>query len=641
MPELIAPLLAMLIFPILSRSVSWSTILGIVGLYIAILSVAEFIVQWLIGRIAELRKLFIIPVGFALLSFCFFLLPLPISTLRVAIPLFGLASGLILFKVRSISWTFESTKVLATLLGFALLISVNTNIDEMLSSHPLMRTSLFSDNYWFTAMTASLRDGDFNTTIYEKGTGVYHHILGLFPAAFIGAFLDISSHTSLWSMIVPFGIYLSIRILVNFIEWLAKDAIHEKPWLIFLCVVFFVFSYPINPSYLMKLHPNFVWLGPGHTPPTLTTWNSSYIFGIPLVGWYVEAILHERNRLWTSILVFTMFSIMLLWSKVTVYFIVLTGLIIYEVIDHGIYWNRSKLALLTATLVGFGFYFLFYSNSSATFVFDPGYLIEYFSRSSATGTTFKGLLFAVISVLIWGHVKWLLLLTKLRKNMKIVFAFLFVLATCLILMLLFRIHSYGPQGNLMDESSFDLLQFTRSFFMALTVYTTYQLYQLFNTNTSKYACYVRWGSIGFLILVVGGLYIQRYHPSNELTYLQHAWYSEAPNEAANVRDKWKATSSNASYSGQFLSAFDIDRWVCTIRNRQGGYTYSYEHAYRLDLVDSLLKRNSKSDSYKDRLKSEGVEVFIANPDDQPMYDRLEHLGILSRVPGTQWVYEWK
>jgi hypothetical protein len=510
------------------------------------------------------------------------------------------------------------------------------NWKEALSISPVMYKGYFQDFYWFTAMTASIKDFDFSNSNFEQGTGIYHHVLGLFPAAVISSLTKLSSHTALWSVSMPLAIFSAFSAIKMLFEQVNENITIIKQ---ILFLTFFVFLLPINPKAILLGHYNeMIWFGAGHTLPVLPTWAAVYVFSILIVIIIVKT--NDINI--KNILVLMTLMFCLTWSKVTSFFILTSLILLYFVLfEKKIFSNKTKLILISLipSVILIIFY---YSHSSAKFVFEPGQIvIDYLQTNHLTSLNYvKAICFGLATIFIWSNFKAIVFFFN-DKKIKIGFiVFVLCFIFCLVIESVLRIKSFSINGKLMDDSSFDLLQFTRSAFIYFNIFFLISLIYFTNkTETIIKERLIHLGILSYVFVIIISLFQNQKFYITQNNIIQRNWDKNVELELRKYRETKKAMISDIEFSGQFLAAHDINNWYTSIENRNGGYTYSYDFINRYNRLKNFLV-NGKSKIYLNELRIQKVTILVATPNTKFNYLQLVQKGILKKIPHTEWLFTY-
>jgi hypothetical protein len=518
---------------------------------------------------------------------------------------------------------------LVTLILFA-------NWKEVVNTAPLMYTNYFQDFYWFTALTNSISDFNFSNSNFEAGTGIYHHILGLFPAAIIRSLTTLSSHTALWSVTMPLAVFSAYSSIVLIIEQFIQKI---KPIHLLFALLTFVFHFPINPKCFLNGNIcESLWFGTGHTLPVLPTWAAVYCLSILLT----IVLLKSKKFNLINICVVSLLSFMLAWAKITaiVIYYPFIYLFIYFV-ERKLLSNRQGI-LLMSTLPVFLLIVLYYSHSSAKFILEPGQIIIDNLRSS--NISFMNYLLAIgiglVLVVLWIGLKFILLFHSNRVIKKIAISFLITLLLCIFFQVILKIKSFGIAGQILDDSSYDIQQFMRSVFLYIDIFAVLLFCRILSksrTNRRVSKIFIVFSSL-FTLYSITLLFcnVKFYFPNYFIS--KNSWNVEIVRELKEYKVTNKAMISNYEYSGQFLAAHDIDNFYLSIENRNGGYTYSYLNYLKYKDLENFIKCK-KGYEYLRVLENLDVRILIATPNTLKYFKLLSERGLVSKIESSNWLFE--
>lgn len=588
----------------------------------------------------EALRIYLPTIGTYIISILLFpLLLFPTAHIGIiVIALLVVLSVLLDFKQTVFEFNFQKEFVIGAGVSLVILL-VFYRMPEALSATPLMYGSYFQDAYWFTANTASLTDGTFSTSLYEEGTGVYHHVLGLFPAAVISRICGMSTHTALWSIATPFGILCAVFSLMA----LLSQAVGKKPGVITLilglCAI--LFTFPINPNYaLAGRFTEMVWFGPGQTLPVLPTWVSIYVFSCL----FVLLLTHVKEKLNFKMILLGMFlSLGIGWGKVTSYAMFFGAVMLFLVIYERKLFTKRQLLTIAGLLPVILLILTFYSNSSAKFVFEPGYIVTHFGNGTFNGISslIKPLAIAAAALFIWFNIRLLIvagLKDRLIKSLTV--TAVLTLAVCLVLLATLRIKSFNGDGVFMIDTSFDLLQFTRSSFIYIAM-SFGVFYVMLSTGNLVMKTWLK-KTVHFALIIWISIVILTSIPSQIAMHeavIQRPWDTEVIDELKKHPDSKKAMVSSVEYSGQFITAHDIGPFYTCLKDREGGYTYAFDYLDRYDRLQSFIDKNEPS-NYLEELKENKVTILVANPQNISNFLALTNDKVLKRVDNTKWLFTY-
>jgi hypothetical protein len=536
---------------------------------------------------------------------------------------------------RQVNIIFEFKYQLPIILSSLITLVLFANFREIISAVPIMYKSYFQDFYWFTAMTSSIKDFDFTNSNFEDGVGIYHHVLGLFPASYISALTNLSSHTSLWSITMPIALFTAFSSLVFIIQQFFNKVRSSH---LFFALILFTFHFPLNPKCFINGNiEDAVWFGTGHTLPILPTWAAVYTLSVLLI----IVILKSKELNYINILIVSLLTFLLAWAKITAIIVFYPFLFIFLFyIEKRLFSNRQKLLFLSLIPIFFLFQF-YYSNSSAKFIFEPGQIIVD-NLNSTNITPFNllmAILISIISIGIWIGIKWLLLIKSTPLVKKISLSFLITLSFCVFLQTILKIKSFDSIGMVIDDSSYDIQQFMRSAFIYIDIFALLIFYRFLN-NTQRnrtliYTTVVLPIAISLFSIFLLSRNIELYFPYYYTSTSK--WNYQVINDLNRYKHSKKAMISDFEYSGQFISAHDIDNFYLCIENRNGGYTYNYSNTKKYQELNYFLKGKFCLEDTK-YLKNEKIKILIATPKNINDFYGLTNRGLIKKVCKTNWLF---
>jgi hypothetical protein len=516
-------------------------------------------------------------------------------------------------------------------------ISIFANYNEIISSTPLMYYNFFQDFYWFTAMTSSIKDLDFTNSNFEQGTGVYHHILGIFPAAFISSLTKLSSHTSLWSITMPIAIFSSFSSLIVIIEVLLGKI---KMWILIFALIVFVFHFPINPKCFFNGNlSEAIWYGSAHTLPVLPTWAAVYCISVPLI----IVLFKSKEINFLNVFIVSSLTFMLAWAKITSIFVFYPLVLFFLAVTEKKIMSPRQLILIISSVPVILLITLYYSHSSAKFIFEPGQIIiDNLGKNSVSFHNFiLAITISLLTLVIWIGAKWMLFLRTESFNNQAALSFLIVLLICLSIQVFLKIKSFDYYGRVLDDSSYDLQQFMRSTFIYLDIFALVLFVKLLKSLSKNKVdfrsiliilCPATLMSFSIILMVINPFfYFPNYQTSNKF------WDKQVVLELHKFKNTKKAMVSNYQYSGQFIAAHDINNFYLSVENRNGGYTYNYENRERYNRLKSLINEGNPR-TYLTELKKNKVKILIATPITIEKFRKLVKKGWLKEVPNTDWLF---
>ena len=645
-------LFSILFIPILNNTIKPLEILNVIIVVLFLFFQGYFIIDFCFSTY-KISEVFKTGLSIILGSFIsFFLLPY-LSFFDNPIIIIAIIDLIILTIIAArIRITFKFNDWISLLiLSFTFVhIFFQENFIEFTQRLPIQRNDGFMDNYFFAAVVSSLKDGNINNCIYEHNIGVYYHILSFVPAAVLSSIAQIPAHLSLWPIIVPFEIFLAFysifEIASFFIPELEKNIFKSG-------ILFFIFYFliPLNFKNLLTLKLTAVlWNTDPFCMPFLPTWNLFYILSSLILLIIFKTTKYGLKEI---IMLSTLLFLSIL-AKVPGFYVVINFAGIYAMI---VWYKEKDIKLLAGIVIG-GLTSLllvlyFFSKSSGKFVYKPGFLVSYLLEQIhlPTGNPltlwFIGSVLFLILMLIWFNIRIIGInsLPNIKQGFNkiyLILSFIVALLSCFVIANSFRIQNFTNEGVVFNDSSFDLFQFFRAYFILIGIFGSIGIFIfLFRKTQSKIVVYTKiviycWLGFCFLCFIYYQIVTQR-----PTAIINNSWSNEVIKEIERTPHQKLIIQSNILYTGQFLSAFEVGNWYLCNRNTEGGYTGSTSHLIEFDQLDSLLSKYSisYSDSLLINLYKSNVDVFIASPININQTDSLVKIGVLSKIKNTRWLFK--
>lgn len=511
-------------------------------------------------------------------------------------------------------------------------------LPELLSDHPVMYSTHFMDAYYFTSLTSSVLHYGFGHAIFDLDSIMNYHIFGLFPSIFISKLSTVNSHVATWCFGLPFAVVSFVAAFRYFLKYLDLSIVRNVDTSNF-AVLLFVILFPLNPKHLFSLTPwDSVWYGHGHTVPVLHQWASSIIIGIFII------VLHQRYKVKNKFLVVTSLIFLwlfLMWCKVTMVFVLFPLLFLsrFTAITWKIF-NRDDLLLASTVIPSLLFYQFYYGNSMNKLLFHPFWYTEnVFSVPSISLSVFlKSLSILGATILCWVWYKAAIIcVLKIKRNWTLSFGI--VLFFCLVVLFVFRIEQRTFSGVLVRDGSFDLWQFTRTWFLILDVFIVYKLYNSKFWNVKNVNYFFRFFSFFFVFLVL--VYAVKFQIANWNSQIFRAWDREVSQELRYYNGSVKAIISDEEYSGNYLAAYDLTNWFCTILPGQGGYNYGLTargFERYIELKSSICEGNFSEKCLNELLENK-VEILIATPNTINYFNRMEINNQIVKLKNSEYLFK--
>ncbi len=513
-------------------------------------------------------------------------------------------------------------------------------LPELLSEHPVMYSTYFMDAYYFTSLTSSVINYGVGHSIFDLDSVMNYHIFGLFPSIFISKLSSVNSHVATWCFGLPFAVVsfvAAFRFFLKYFDVRLMRSIDTTN----LAVILFIFLFPLNPKHLFSLNPwDSVWYGHGHTVPVLHQWASSIIIGIFIV--VLHHIFKSYNK-YLMVIILMFLWLFLMWCKVTFVFVLFPLLFLQRFTS--ITWkifNRNDILLFSAVIPSLLFYHYYYGNSINKLIFEPfWYTLDLFPVPTLSlSIFFKSLIFLGATIFCWVWYKAVVIyLLKIEK--KWIFSFGMVLFLCLSILFLFKIGQRTFSGVLVRDGSFDLWQFTRSWFVIFDVFIVYKLYNSDYWDLRIRNVFLSVFSIFLICLVF--IYAIKFQMANWNSQILRSWDGEVSSELRPYNKSIKAIISDEEYSGNYLAAHDLTNWYCSILPGNGGYNYGLTTRgfERYTLLKNSLYAGYFSKKCLNELMDNNVEILIATPNTIDYFKRMENNNQIIKLKNSKYLFKLK
>ena len=359
---------------------------------------------------------------------------------------------------------------------------------------------------------------------------------------------------------------------------------------------------------------------------------------------FILLLYYVRDSLnWKIILLSIVLSLGIGWGKVTSYAMFIGAVMLFLLIYERRFFTKRQLVTLIGILPVIVLVLTFYSNSSAKFVLEPGYIVEHFVGASYSGLSslIKPIILASAALLVWLNLRSLMFIGLRNKIVQsITLTTLISLGVCIAILSLLRIKSFNSAGDFMLDTSFDLLQFTRSTFIyiaiAFGVWYVLMAHAVFvvKPQIKKAVSIV---VISWAVVVIGLSIPSQLAMHNSV--IVRPWDSEVVNELKRYPVEKKAMTSSIEYSGHFITAHDIGPFYTCLKDREGGYTYAFDYLNRYHRLNDFI--HGKYDAtYLEELKENNVEILVANPKNIALYQKLVQQNVLKQKGDSKWLFTY-
>jgi hypothetical protein len=570
---------------------------------------------------------------------------LPIWYFRI----FLFVVGIIFFRKYHLNFSFKTQKIsYYFLLGIVFLTTLyGTNVYEALVQHPILQGEL-TDNYFYTSIVASLKEGTILHAKYEIESPIKYHLGGFLWPSTLCALSGIKSHTALWQIFIPF-----LRFLCTyFISFLIVDLsskfvkVDRRNLYMILVVVIFLGITTINPKYILNFTlDKLIWVGTPFTLSDKPALSSSLLICL-LIVYLISKVTFCKNKERIGLII--IYSSLVLF-KVTSFFVFSVLFFVWAVV---VYMKEKRLDYLKiislSVLPTLVLYYLFYVDqySNVKFVFSPFYLEEYFNglANLSWNTTidiFKGLLVFLITFVIWIGIKFIGIIWLYRENRSyLLYPFLLCFFIILFLASTFRINIVNSEGIILHDISYDLMQFFKFYLLGVTLISVAGFLRIF----MNYRSFSYWKRLLFFatiliyfILSYSSL-ISMCFPVKQMQ--EDKWAKDVNYELQQAKPNLCITQPSNDYSGQLVSAYDNVSFYISIDNRIGGVTTTF----RGDLSRKKLKQFLSSEDFSQQkeillfFQQKKVDCIIANPNTEDALNKMVQNKLLSKKSNYKWLY---
>lgn len=497
------------------------------------------------------------------------------------------------------------------------------------------------DSFFFTLVTQAFAASNINNNFFDAGAHLIYQPISFLPPSLFSKIADIPAQVSLWGIWMPFykvsgPLIIIMAVIKNF-----KSGQSNKWWILPLGILMFYALAPINPKYILSLEfDKIIWLGsgyvlPGGNPPFSVT----FILGGIIIYLFFSK---QKKSLIDKILLVVLVALSIN-AKVAFYLPMGIFLGVYSFYRYFQHNEKTNLLLLliSVPLAILIYLYPFTSSGSAQFSLKPGYYLGWFMSNAGVQSILKGFIAMIVTLTLWGAIRWLILfigIVKNRKEVLPVFVASFIaFFAALSLPSLLNLKLLSPNGEMLQDLTFDLVQFVRGAYLIFTFAALITIFIIWNNFVGKK--YVVLSLMSFSLL----LYFSNIYNGVNKTFQEEnqSWRNEVRAELDNAEiNNLLAIKGSRKYSGQLLAAEGYGPWWFTTKRGDGsGYIMSNKNFYRSQLVDSLFYGANPVKSLE-IMKNEQVECFIATPDTKPKLDSIiqESHKYIYQPKGNKWLY---
>lgn len=516
-----------------------------------------------------------------------------------------------------------------------------TDYIEASSLLPFQGKDALPDSFFFTLVAESYSNFGHSNSFFDFGANFNYQPIAFYPPAALSKLSGMPAQVTLWGIWMPFYKMAGpIIICYGIIKHFVKNRNHVG-WLFLLSILLFYSLAPINPKYLLTLElDKIVWLGTGYLIPG---GNPPFTAALLIGGVVMHIFFSKAKYSIVDQVLLVILIALLINTKIAFYipFGIFLGVI--ALFKYFMNADKQRLFLLLLSVIPALFFYLLPFNSTgdsmAHFSFDPGYYIQSFMTLVGTSSYSKGLVTMIGTLAIWGGIRILIMLIGLKINLKetvsyVIAAFVALFLSVLLPSLL-TLKLVAPDGTLLQNLTFDLVQFVRGGFFIITIATLIVIFSQWEAFFSKK--WIATSLILFSLLVVSSnasRFINTRMPEEDQT-----WRNEVRKELNSVQKNGLfAIKGTRKYSGQLLAAEGIGPWWFTTKRGDGsGYIMNNRNYYRSDAVDSLFFGNNPSQII-DLMKQENVQLIVATPETRAKLEELKNTNYLKQSHKYYWIY---
>lgn len=512
---------------------------------------------------------------------------------------------------------------------------------QAVHSVPFQAKGALPDSFFFTLVAHSYSQFPFSNSFFDYGAELSYQPVAFFPPALLTKLSGIPAQVTLWSIWMPFYM-ISAPLIIAYtaIKYFFKSRKHINICFVFAVVLFYSLA-PINPKYLISLNiEKIVWLGTGYLLPG---GNPPYTAAMLLGGIILFLFFSKQSFSLTDKILMVVLTALLIKTKIAFYipFGIFIGVIsLLEYFKDG-QKERIKLLLLSLIPALLIYLYPFTSSTSAQFFFNPGYYVNYFMKLTNSSSLLNGTLIMIVSLALWGGIRFLViavgLIKKSQKSRALVFGALTALILSLTLPLLLRLKMIAPDGTLLQDVTFDLVQFVRGGFFIFTIAGMFIIFSFWKEFFSNKRVLIP------LVLFCGLVNMSNITrlSTKKMVEENQKWRTEVRNELNTVNPEGLlAIKGSRKYSGQLLAAEGYGPWWFTTKRGDGsGYIMGNKNYYRAVAIDSIFEGNTPEKTLN-LMKTENVEYIIATPETKPRLDSLQNTDLnITRKGIFKWLYK--
>lgn len=478
------------------------------------------------------------------------------------------------------------------------------------------------DNTYFTTVVASLTVNPMWLTLNESGSFINYQIVSFLSPAVVSKFSDVSSHVALWNVVMPFYLILFGVLLAELMRTIPISKFN-KNLIIPFTVILFIGLMPIHLKNLVSLKwfdlylPGMGALLPGGNPPVTLAMSIALIIFLYVLRRDFSNLVNYKQILFVAFL-----TALILPTKKAAFPSMAVFIVIFYFLQTK---NILKSILLSFSIIIIGYIGLKISvpiSGATKVVISPGFLIEYYGK---TQSWVKNSLITVMFLFTFSFIKWIVFLYyrfRFRYDQYIIHLFIASVSglfIALLLPLMLRAYIIDSDGTIIQDMTFDTLQFARFGFFLLTIVAVIMTWIIIDNKKQKFITVILVGYIivmSFSVLHYSFVNVQNVQNIQRLTY-----YDEVERELDGYKAENMLYASFATdeYLPQVFVADNYGEFFVTSSRAFGGYAMTVEHSdrwYLMEEVEKALKSNNiiLFEESLASLQSNNVGAIIFNPD---------------------------
>ncbi len=204
-----------------------------------------------------------------------------------------------------------------------------------------------------------------------------------------------------------------------------------------------------------------------------------------------------------------------------------------------------------------------------------------------------------------------------------------------------RLQIFSEQGTLIQDLSFDLVQFIRGAFILVTTISILAFILVLQSDR-KYLKQVFIISLIAWSIPVAFSYYQLLSVKKMPNKISNHWIGEVTEEIGEESDKIYAMISDKSYPGQLLSAREVGLWWTNCSRADGtGIVMTKEHQKRGELLKHFFEKTTihEHEQIIRILGDEDIDYLIATPKNIKFFNELSNHNLVKRKSDSSWLFD--